>query len=320
VSADETGRAVTPAGPDSPGRDGWLQLAAAAKINLYLAVLGRRADGFHELVTVLQTVELCDTLSLRLRPRSPGASPGAADVHLDVLSGEAPEFAAADRARGVPAGDDNLVVRAARALLAEARAVGDVGLDARLHKRIPAGGGLGGGSSDAAATLTGLNRLLGAPCTSAQLQRLAAALGSDVPFFLHGGTALCTGRGEHVEPIDPPRPFPLTLCVPDFGTSTPQVYAALGAGPVQTPAADAARALRDAFAGADEDRLRALFRNDLQAAAARVQPALAALLAHAGLHLSGSGSTLFTFGRAPREIASACRGILICSRPALGNA
>ncbi|HTE05451.1 MAG TPA: hypothetical protein VK824_04575 [Planctomycetota bacterium] len=327
-----------------PAQRGALELQAPAKINLYLQVLGRRADGFHELVTVLQTVDLCDTLRLQLRAREPDALPGAPDVRLRVsheppraeppgaedgpregIRGEARSEGRADVSGGraaaghdVPEGDDNLVVRAARALLAEAGATGDVGLDLHLHKRIPAGGGLGGGSSDAAAALLGLDRLLGAPCAP-RLHALAAALGSDIPFFLHGGTALCTGRGEIVEPIEPPSPFRLTLFVPDFGTRTAAVYAALGAGPVTPAPVHAAHALRARIAGADEARLESLFRNDLQAAAARVQPALATLLAHAQVHLSGSGSTLFTFGPAPSGVASACRGNLICSRASRGN-
>jgi 4-diphosphocytidyl-2-C-methyl-D-erythritol kinase len=290
--------------------DGWLELDAPAKINLYLRVLGRREDGYHELVTVLQTVELCDTLRLRLRARAPDAPPGGPDVRLALDSGPAPD------ARDVPAGADNLVVRAALALLAQAGATGDVGLDLALHKRIPAGGGLGGGSSDAAAALHGLNLLLGAPCESATLQRLAGRLGSDVPFFLHGGTALCTGRGERVEPIAAPAPFPLTLYVPPFGTRTPDVYAALSAGPVVPAAPSELRALREAIAGADAARLHALHRNDLQRAASTVQPALAAWLSQSDVHLSGSGSTLFRFGHAPARESGECRAILICSRPA----
>ncbi len=291
-------------------RGGWLALEAPAKINLLLRVLGRRTDGYHELVTVLQTVDLCDSVRLRLRTRRRGAAPGAPDVSLSV----SPE------AHDVPSGPDNLVVRAAQALLAEAGASGDVGLDIELVKRIPAGGGLGGGSSDAATTLAGLNRLLGAPLESSRLTAAAAALGSDVPFFLHGGTALCTGRGDVVKPIEPPAPFRLVLCVPPYGARTPAVYAALGAGPVQALRPDALARLANDFAGADEPRLHALFHNDLQAAAEAVQPELRALLAIPGMHLSGSGSTVFTFGAEVDQPTGACRTMLICSRAAMRNA
>src|SRR5262245_18066788 len=175
-----------------------VHLRAPAKVNLYLQVLGRRADGFHELVTVLHAIDLCDELSLQRRQRRRDIAGGAPDVALHV-EGDA------------PAGESNLAHRAARALLAESGAAGDVGLDIRLRKRIPAGGGLGGGSSDAAAVLSGLNALLGRPCSHETLMSLAAQLGSDVAFFLHGGTALCTGRGEIVRPLQPPRPQALTL-------------------------------------------------------------------------------------------------------------
>jgi len=297
---------------DSRGipRGGWLELPAPAKINLYLRVLGRRTDGYHELVTVLQTVDLCDTLRLRLRPRSSGVAPGAPDISLTV----------SPAARDVPTGPDNLVVRAALALLAEAGAAGDVGLDLELHKLIPAGGGLGGGSSDAATTISGLNQLLGSPLDAMRMTALAAALGSDVPFFLYGGTALCTGRGEDVEAIEPPAPFRLVLYVPTFGTRTPEVYSALGAGPVHALARHELPALARALAGADEQQLHALFRNDLQAAAVAVQPALRVLLARPDMHLSGSGSTLFSFGSHVDETAAACRTMLICSREAPGIA
>jgi len=117
-----------------------------------------------------------------------------------------------------------------------------------------------------------------------------------------------------VEPIAPPAPFALTLFLPPFGTPTPAVYAALQAGPARAaPEADRA-ALRRAFDGADESRLQALFRNDLQPAAARAMPALGALLARTGLQLSGSGSTLFTYGRASAERAPECAAMLIRSR------
>jgi 4-diphosphocytidyl-2-C-methyl-D-erythritol kinase len=310
-----------------------LELQAPAKVNLYLAVPGRRPDGYHEVLTVLQTVDLCDTLRLQFRERRPGVPAGAPDVRLALTAEELPPPAdaapptgarddaprsgdtrAAD-ARAVPDGADNLAVAAALALLRATGAAGEVGLDLALHKRIPAGGGLGGGSSDAAAALAGLHALLGRPLEAGALARLAATLGSDVPFFLHGGTALCSGRGESVEPIAPPSSFVLRLFVPPFGTSTPAVYAALGAGPLRAPPTEAERRrLRDAVAGADESALRALYRNDLQAAAARAVPALGALLADPALHLSGSGSTCFTFGADSAARASGCRTALICSR------
>ena len=287
---------------------------APAKINLYLAVTGRRPDGFHELITVMQTLALCDELQLQLRPRATDALPGAADVSLQLLAAPA----------GVPSGADNLVVRAAVALLERSGAAGDVGLHLTLGKAIPAGGGLGGGSSDAAATLRGLNTLLDEPCTASTLAELAATLGSDVAFFLQGGTALCTGRGEHVVPIEPPQPFDVTLRLPGFGLSTPAVYGAYAdladhtahtgdsghskrsedhsmkrsasRPTTQRVAQPTTGELCAAVAQADRSALDALFHNDLQAPACVLEPRLSALLSQSGWHLSGSGSTLFHYG------------------------
>jgi 4-diphosphocytidyl-2-C-methyl-D-erythritol kinase len=282
-----------------------LTLPAPAKVNLYLEVLGRREDGFHELLTVLQTVDLCDEITVALRPRRAGHADGQTDVRLAMRTSSA----------GVPRGPDNLVVRAAHALLGRAGAAGDVGVDVSLAKRIPAGGGLGGGSSDAATTLDALNRLLGEPLDAPALHAIASELGSDVPFFLHGGTALCMGRGERVRPLAPPRPFLTTLLLPPYSTATPAVYAALHAPDAPADAGTASariEALADRIDDAAEDTLEDLFRNDLEAAARRAEPRLDALMDRTGLHLSGSGSTLFGFGRRERDIHAACESALIC--------
>lgn len=278
-----------------------LLVAAPAKVNLYLRVLGRRPDGFHELVTVLQALSLSDDLELSLRARDPAAPPGAPDVRL-VLEAAPPE---------VPGGAGNLATRAGAAVLARAGAAGDTGLDIRLWKRIPAGGGLAGGSSDAAAVLRGANRLLGDPLDAATLRALAAELGSDVAFFLVGGTALCTGRGEVVEPLEAPAPCDVTLVMPPFATSTAAVYAAWSASARPAPPPDLPR-LRAALADADAAGLQALFANDLQAAARAVEPRLAALLDRTQLNLSGSGSTLFGYGPRTPDLHGTCESASIC--------
>jgi len=280
---------------------GRLALAAPAKINLALAVLGRRADGFHELVTVMHTLDLCDEIELSVRDRT-GDEPHG--VTLELSGPHANDL-------GDPR--SNLAVRAAEALLQRAGLQDDVAVHIALDKRIPAGGGLGGGSSDAATVLVGLNRLLDEPCTPATLHELAAALGSDVPFFLRGGCALCTGRGEIVRPIEGPQPFELTLVMPDQALSTAAVYAALAAtrdGERSPPDTDA---LVARVAGADPATLHELFFNDLQPAAISLQPGLGEWIEQHGLHLSGSGSTLFGFGRRDVELGSACTSALICS-------
>lgn len=280
---------------------GPLRLTAPAKVNLYLRVLGRRPDGFHELVTVLHALEWGDELELSLRPRDPRLPAGEPDLRL-VLEDAPP---------GVPDGPDNLAARAGAALLRRAGAAGDVGLDLRLWKRVPAGGGLAGGSSDAAAVLCGANRLLGAPLDAAALRGLAAGLGSDVPFFLAGGTALCTGRGEIVEPLEPPAPAEFTLLMPAFGTSTAGVYAAWARCASPAPPPDLAR-LRAALADADAAALQALFINDLAAPARAVEPRLAALLDRTRFNLSGSGSTLFAFGPRWPDLGGTPEPLSIC--------
>jgi 4-diphosphocytidyl-2-C-methyl-D-erythritol kinase len=161
---------------------------APAKINLYLEILGRRADGFHEIDTVMQTVSFGDTLKLRAR------------------SDDSFKLALCGQADGVPTDGTNLVIRAAEALAERLCGQGDHasihGADIELEKRIPPGAGLGGGSSDAAATLVGLRRLWDSHAPDALLAEVAAGLGSDIPFFIRNGTARCRGRGEIVEPLE----------------------------------------------------------------------------------------------------------------------
>jgi 4-diphosphocytidyl-2-C-methyl-D-erythritol kinase len=292
-----------------------MRLAAPAKINLYLEVVGRREDDYHELVTVLQTIDLADEVELAVRARRPEVPAGVADVAFELVLPEREGDAAPRGAAGaatVPSDDQNLAVRAAVDWLSAAGMRDQVGVDLRLLKRIPAGAGLGGGSSDAAAVLIGLQRLLGAGAGPA-LAPLAAGLGSDVAFFLVGGTALCLGRGEHVFPIAEPDPFDLMLGFPDFPVPTPAVYGSLAA-PALTASRStegAAEALVDTWtrrlAGATLDDLRTLYRNDLEAPACRVRSELVDLLSSPDIHLSGSGSTLFLFGSEPPPDSSACR-------------
>ncbi|MGQ9572841.1 MAG: 4-(cytidine 5'-diphospho)-2-C-methyl-D-erythritol kinase [Dehalococcoidia bacterium] len=154
-----------------------LRLNAPAKINWTLEVLGRRPDGFHEVKTILQTIDLFD--SLELEP--------------------APELTLEATGEGLPPPEENLVMRAARLL--QERTGYSGGAHMRLTKNIPVASGLGGGSSDAAAALRGLDLLWGLSLPLQQLAELAAELGADVPFFLQGGTALAEGRGERVTPL-----------------------------------------------------------------------------------------------------------------------
>lgn len=267
-----------------------LRLEAFAKVNRSLVVLGRRPDGYHEVDTVLETIDLTDELT--------------------VEEGEGLSLDCDDPA--LPAGDDNLVARAARLLAREA----GVGADARirLRKRIPAGGGLGGGSSDAAATLRALAALWGVGAGASDLARLAGRLGSDVPFFLVGGRGRGTGRGERIEPLpDPAGSEWILLLFPPFGMPTPDVYRALGA-PELTPGGGEPN-LPGPGTGVFPDR------NDLERAAERLRPELAGLrerLREAGAataRLSGSGSTVYGVFPAA-DVAETARRRLAQSLPA----
>jgi 4-diphosphocytidyl-2-C-methyl-D-erythritol kinase len=161
-----------------------------AKINWALRITGRRPDGFHDLETVFQTLSLCDEITFTPAERM-------------SLACDDPT---------IPLDESNLVLRAARAVAAPPHAIA-------LHKRIPAGGGLGGGSSNAAATL----RALGG--TRDDLPAIALTLGSDVPFFLLGGTAYATGRGEVLTPLPPMRGIPLLLLLPEERVLTKEAFA-----------------------------------------------------------------------------------------------
>ena len=182
------------------------RVSAPAKINLHLEVLGLRPDGFHELAMVMQTLDLADTLTLN----------PSADGRIQL---------SCDRA-DLPLDGSNLIVKAAEMLRARA---GLPELGARLHleKRIPIGAGLAGGSSNGAAALLGLNALWGCGFGSGELQAMATALGSDMPFCLDGGTQLCFGRGERLEPVALPVPPPwgvLLIKHPGSSVSTPWAY------------------------------------------------------------------------------------------------
>ncbi len=182
-------------------RAGRLVACAPAKINLFLDVLAKRPDGYHELVTIMQTVSLYDELSFE-------RTDGPIELTCDSPA--------------VPGDATNLVWKTAELL--RSRAGSRYGARISLTKRIPVGAGMGGGSSDAAAALVALNRLWGLNLRREELQPLAAALGSDVPFFLYGGTCICRGRGEIVEPISEVAPLTYVLVMPEVSISTKEVY------------------------------------------------------------------------------------------------
>ncbi len=180
-----------------------MHVSAAAKINLSLRIASRRADGFHEIETIVTPISLADELTLEKDEAGKGI-----------------QFRCDDSS--IPQGDGNLVVRAARAFFEKAGLPADVRIE--LRKTIPHGAGLGGGSSDAAATLTGLNQLFETSLPREALMELAATIGSDVPLFLFDSAALCRGRGELVTPRHLPTLLSILLLKPEFGVSTEAAY------------------------------------------------------------------------------------------------
>jgi 4-diphosphocytidyl-2-C-methyl-D-erythritol kinase len=203
-----------------------LTLHAPAKVNLYLRVVRRRPDGYHDLETLMVAIDLYDTLSFA---PATGPVPGADEPHPLRLSistelPAAGNFETSAASSGPLAlGDDNLVLRAARLLREETGTT--AGARIHLTKRIPWSAGLAGGSSDAATTLLGLNQLWELGLSLDQLRTLSERLGSDIPFFLSGGTAaICRGRGELIEPVSLGQRLPLVLLKPAVGLSTPRVF------------------------------------------------------------------------------------------------
>lgn len=266
-----------------------LERPSPCKVNLLLNVLGRRPDGFHALETVLHPVNLCDTL--RFEPAVSGIRLTCSDPALPVDAG-------------------NLVHRAAAAFLETAGV--RTGVTIHLHKRIPLAAGLGGGSGNAATTLLALNELLGRPLAPTNLQRLAAGLGSDVPFFLQGRPALATGRGEVIEPLDffpALRGAAFLLIHPGFGIATAWAYQQLARFPEALQGrAGRARELITRLQTTDLPGAAGAFYNALEAPALRKYPILALyqeFLRAGGAPvtlMSGSGST--TFALLPDEAAA----------------
>lgn len=241
-----------------------------AKINLFLQVTGRRADGYHSLVTVMCPISLYDTLHLafggaRLR------------VHCDHS--------------GVPDDEDNLVFKAVR-LFCE-RAGVRTGLQVHIEKKIPVAGGLGGGSSDAGAVLGRLNRFFGRPLSAVQLVEAAAQVGADVPFFISPRPVVATGIGDQLRPFDGLEPYPVVLLKPPISVSTAEIFRNFN--------------LRLTFCRKKDMKFRfeiqktaaADFCNDLESVAIPRYPEIGAakraLAAHGarGVLMSGSGPTVF---------------------------
>jgi 4-diphosphocytidyl-2-C-methyl-D-erythritol kinase len=287
------------------------------KVNLYLAVGDRRDDGYHELTTVFHAVSLLDEITVR-----------TADVLSVELAGEGVE--------SLPTDNRNLAWRAAELMADHVGRAPDVAIS--IEKSIPVAGGMAGGSADAAAVLVAMNTLweLGVP--RRDLHGLAAQLGSDVPFALHGGTALGTGRGEELATVLARSTFHWALAFADGGLSTPAVFSEIDRlrateGRDQPPRLDDPEPVLAALASGDPAELAPLLGNDLQPAALSLEPGLRRTLragteagALAGI-VSGSGPTCaFLCASAAAAIdvgaqlagAGVCRTVRVASGPVHG--
>lgn len=268
----------SPSVPRAPSFSPVVTVSAPAKVNLILRILDRRPDGYHNLWSVMQTVGLEDEVRLRLSSRSQ-------EVHLRCNAAQ------------LAADHSNLVHKAAMAVLE--RVEKKIGLDIELRKRIPMGAGLGGGSSDAAATIVGLNHLLKLGWSQTQMAEVAQALGSDVPFFLFAPSAVVAGRGELVKPIAVGGVRWVLLVNPGFGVETRWAYHELAVHrSVVRPLSHSLREL-DRLDQMNWAQLAAMAENDFEEPVfsnhgrlREIKQAMLSLKADAAL-LSGSGATLF---------------------------
>ncbi|MDR3643913.1 MAG: 4-(cytidine 5'-diphospho)-2-C-methyl-D-erythritol kinase [Clostridia bacterium] len=245
---------------------------ACAKLNLTLNILGRRADGFHELETVMQSVTLCDTVTVRLTQSGVTAQTDCALLE---------------------AGGENLAQRAAERFFEYAGL--RCGAQITIKKRIPLSAGLAGGSADAAAVLTALSLLTGAPLSHEELAKAAATLGADVPFCLSGGTALCRGVGEKITAVPAMPTCPIVLAKSGEKASTAQAYAEYDRRGAAAAADNGA--MIEALAGGDLRQIGALLRNAFEGLTMyeAVMPIRDTMLrcGAAGAAMTGSGPAVF---------------------------
>jgi 4-diphosphocytidyl-2-C-methyl-D-erythritol kinase len=266
-----------------------LVIWAPAKVNLFLEVLAKRPDGYHDIATLMVAVSLYDTLELR------------EDESRQIrLTCDTPALST---------GQDNLVVRAAELLRQRTGFRGGAAI--HLRKRIPVAAGLAGGSTDAAATLAGLNRLWRLGLRRDDLAALGAELGSDVAFFFATPAAWCTGRGERVTSWPVGRPLYLVLACPAAGLATAEVYRG-----VSVPARpETGEEIRQALAEGDVEGIGRRLHNRLQPVAERLCAPVAAVQARlaqfhpAGRLMSGSGTSVFALGRDRAEALRIARAL-----------
>ncbi len=278
----------------TPGDDS-LVVHCPAKVNLFLEIRGIRPDGYHEIETVMQAVTFYDRLTLRPRAES-GISLDCSDPTL-------------------PQDDQNLAYRAADLL--DATVGLPSGVSIRLDKQIPAGAGLGGGSSDGAGVLAGLDRLFGLGLSVEDLCRSASELGSDTPFFLYGATALCRGRGERVSPVPAATPMHYVICCPEQPVPTAEAYRTLDRAGLTNEKRSASFML-DSLQSGDIERIRSDLFNRFGEVAERLAPDVGRtknmLAAHGsrGILVSGSGSAVFAVFPTGEDAAAVARRVREC--------
>ena len=255
-----------------------------AKVNLFLRVLGKRADGYHDILSLMQRISLCDEMSFALKGEG---------IVVKCPGSTLPE----DR--------NNIVYRAAEEILAHVS--GHTGVEITIHKEIPVAAGLGGGSSNAATTLVTLNEMMGTPCSTQELMHMGARLGADVPFFVFGRTALASGIGDHLKPMDGIPPIWFVLVNPGFEVSTGDIYERLRLGLTKEPI----KYRMPRFLTVSHIA-RGLY-NDLEKVSLRLHPILSEikelLMAHGaeGSLMSGSGPTVFGIFRDENDATKAER-------------
>ena len=273
--------------PASATGTGTLSLFSPCKINLFLRIIRKREDGYHDLASLFQAIGFGDTLE------------------LTPIEGSDDEFTC--NMPGVPVDSSNLVLRALQ-LMRQKTGVEQY-FQANLIKQVPAQAGLGGGSANAATAMWGANELMGKPASLEQMVEWSGDLGSDITFFLSRGTAYCTGRGEIMDPIDPPLASGTKVCIvkPDIGLSTPAVFKALDYDKLsdKDPKELLSTFLADVSAVPEE-----LFINDLEPPAFKCVPELKKLkdelVEIKGLDrvmMSGSGTSIFCLGE-PEDMES----------------
>ena len=255
-----------------------------AKVNLFLRVLRKRTDGYHDILSLMQKISLCDEMRFALRGegisvRCPGSS--------------------------LPEDRDNIVYRAAEEILAHVS--GHTAVDITIHKKIPVAAGLGGGSSNAATTLVTLNEMMGTPCSTQELMSMGARLGADVPFFVFGGTALASGRGDRLKPVEGIPRLWFVLVNPGFEVSTRDIYERLRLGLTKEPI----KYRMPRFV--TMSHIAQGLYNDLEKVSLRLYPILSEikelLMAHGavGSLMSGSGPTVFGIFRNENDAKKAER-------------